>query len=148
MLNIKASRPSAAPALGVDAPRPGRVATLVVGDLISFLVFTTQGLSAHAEAETAGKIAVTAAPFIIGWFVAAPFLGAFGRRGSAATTRPRVLLGHTCAAWVAAWILALLLRRLVFGGGITPAFALVALLVNALFLLLWRGVVSSLLWRR
>ena len=133
--------------IGDGAPNMGRVAALVAGDLIVLLFFAASGRSTHGETQNLGAIVLTAAPFVIGWFLAATLLRAFGDRGSAATTRPVPLLQRTAPAWLLGWGVALILRALVFRGGITPAFAIVALLVNAVLLLGWRGVASAIFWR-
>jgi len=148
MLNTNTSASRTATAADASLPRWSRVAALAVGDLIAFLLFAIIGLTNHKEAVSLSSVAVTAAPFIIAWFVISPFLGAFGRQGSAATTRPVPLLQRTAVAWIVAWAVALLLRRFVFRDDILPAFIVVALLVNAVLLLGWRGAVSALFWRR
>lgn len=135
-----ATRPS-------DAPRLGRVAVLAAGDVIAFFLFARAGHAQHHETIAFASIAATAAPFVVAWLVAAPWLGAFGRAGSARTTRPRRLLTRTALAWVVAWPLALLLRAFWMHEGIPPAFDVIALVVNALLLLGWRGVAAWLLWR-
>ena len=131
-----------------DAPRLGRVAVLVAGDILAFLLFAVAGHGQHHETITLGRIVATAAPFVVAWLVSAPWLGAFGRLGSAATTRPRHLLQRTAIAWIVAWPLALILRAFWMRAGIPPAFALIALVANAVLLLGWRGVASWLLWRQ
>ena len=130
-----------------DAPRVGRVAVLVAGDIIAFLLFARAGHAQHHETTALGSIVTTAVPFVVAWLVSAPWLGAFGRLGSAATTRPRHLLKRTAIAWIVAWPLALLLRAFWMRAGIPPAFDLIALVANAVLLLGWRGVASWLLWR-
>ncbi len=146
MLRTQTARAGAAPATK-DVPNWSRVAALAAGDLIIFLVFTIQGLSTHGETITAAAVIATAAPFIISWFVIAPFVGAFGRRGSAPSTRPAPLVQQAAISWLVAWAVALLLRYAVFHGGITPAFAIVALLFNGVLLLGWRAAISYALWR-
>lgn len=146
---INASTPIAGvAALDATAPRQGRLTALIVGDVISFLVFTAVGLSNHKETVSPQSIVAIAVPFLIGWFVVAPFFGAFGRRASAATTRPIPLLPRTALSWVVAWPVALLLRHFIFGADVPPIFAIVALLVNLVFLLGWRGVASTVFFRR
>lgn len=141
--------PSAASSRSVsDAPRADRVALLAIGDLIALLLFATIGRANHHESQSIGAIITTAAPFVIAWFICAPWLGAFGRTGSAATTQPRPLLTRTAIAWVVAWPVAFILRGLVFHGDITLAFIIVAFVFNAIFLLGWRGIASFALWRR
>ena len=135
------------PARPADAPRVGRVAVLVAGDIIAFLLFARAGHAQHHEATALGSLVVTAAPFVVAWLVCAPWLGAFGRLGSAATTQPRHLLKRTAIAWIVAWPLALILRAVWMRAGIPPVFDLIALVANAVLLLGWRGVASWLLWR-
>ncbi len=148
MINAS-THPGGTTALQDDtAPRPNRLAALVAGDVISFLVFTAVGLNSHKETVSPASVVAIAAPFLIGWFVVAPFFGAFGRRASAATTRPVPLLPRTELSWVVAWPVALLLRKIAFHGDITAAFAIVAFIFNTLFLLGWRGVTSAVFWRR
>ncbi len=150
MINANASKHPAGAAAAPDAtmPRPNRLAVLVAGDVVSFLVFTAVGLNSHKETVSPASVVAIAAPFIVGWFIVAPFLGAFGRRASAATTRPIPLLPRTALSWVVAWPVALLLRAAVFHGDITAAFAIVAFIFNTLFLLGWRGVASFAFWKR
>jgi len=136
------------PAQPPDAPRFGRVAVLVVGDIIAFLLFARAGHTQHHETTALGSLVATAAPFVVAWLVSAPWLGAFGRLGSAATTRPRHLLKRTAIAWIVAWPLALILRAFWMRAGIPPVFDLIALVANAVLLLGWRGVASWLLWRQ
>lgn len=148
MLKAGSRDAGTAPAKAQDTPRLGRVALLAAGDVIIFLLFAALGRSQHHETQTVGTIANTAAPFIVGWLITAPWCGAFGFRGSAATTRPARLLRRTAPAWVAAWVVGLALRALVWRRDIPPTFDLIALLFNAVLLLGWRGAVSALFWRR
>jgi len=117
-----------------------RAAGLAVGDAVVFLVFASVGRASHSEAAglgALGDVARTAAPFAIAWFVAAPFLGAYRR---SATATPGAMLRRTELAWLAAWPLALVLRWAFTGHAPPPAFALITLATNALFLGMWRGV--------
>lgn len=118
---------------------PWRVAALVIGDAASFLLFAAAGRRTHAEASgisAIGQIAETALPFALGWFAVSPFAGVFRRL----TTRgPLRMLLRTEAAWLIAWPLTLLLRWAIAPDHNVPlSFALVILLVNALFLGAWR----------
>ena len=57
-----------------------RIAILAAGDLVAFNIVTTIGLLSHGELtglDTLGQVAIVAAPFAIGWFLIAPFAGAF-----------------------------------------------------------------------
>ncbi len=117
-----------------------RVAGLVVGDAVVFLIFASVGRASHSEAAglgALGEVARTAAPFAIAWFAVAPFLGAYRR---SATATPGVMLRRTELAWLAAWPVALLLRWAFTSQAPPPAFALITLITNALFLGVWRGL--------
>src|SRR5207244_4243693 len=100
MLNRSTAPGEPASARPADAPRFGRVALLVVGDIGAFLLFARAGHAQHHETAALASIVATAAPFAVAWLVCAPWLGAFGRLGSAATTRPRHLLMRTAVAWI------------------------------------------------
>lgn len=117
-----------------------RLAGLVAGDAVAFLVFAGLGRGQHHEATglgALGEVALTALPFALGWFVVAPLVGAYRRT---VTTQPRAMLGRTALAWLAAWPVALLLRW-AFTGRVPPvSFALVALIANTIILSLWRGI--------
>ena len=120
----------------------GRTVALVAGDVVSFLVFAAVGRGSHGEASGFGaiaQVAVTALPFAVGWFAVSPFVGAFRRR---LTDTPLRMLARTELAWLAAWPVAMLLRRIFVNDGIAPSrflvFALVVLVTNAIILGLWR----------
>lgn len=122
---------------------PWRVAALVVGDAVSFLVFAGIGRNQHGETSGLGallEIALTAAPFALGWFLVSPWLGAFRRK---LTTGVGRMLARTELAWLAAFPVALVLRLVLdpqhLSLGQIAAFAAVILCVNALFLGVWRG---------
>ena len=69
-----------------------RIATLVIGDALAFLVFAAIGRSSHGEATGLAaipQIALTAAPFAAAWFIVAPFAGAYRRELGAAKVATR-----------------------------------------------------------
>ncbi len=112
---------------------------LVGGDIVSFIVFAIIGRSSHGEAAGLAamvEVLKTAAPFLLGWFLVAPWLKAYrppeGQTGA--------FLRSTALAWLVAWPLALLLRALFLQRGIPVSFALVTLISNLVLLLGWRGV--------
>jgi hypothetical protein len=139
----------------IDHPKPGtillnirRSALLAAGDALAFLVFATIGRASHSEAaglDAIMQVAETAAPFAIGWFVVAPFAGAFK---PPVVGQPRQMLPRTALAWLLAWPLGLLLRALIRQTSIPLSFAIVTLITNMLILLGWRAVFAWLTSRR
>jgi hypothetical protein len=117
------------------------VAALIVGDALSFLVFTVSGRTSHNEAAgfaAAGQILATAFPFALAWFLVSPFAGAFRRK---LVGDPRAMLFRTEFAWLCSYPVALVLRVIFSKDHQMPVtFAIVILLANALFLGLWRTV--------
>lgn len=134
----------------VDQPRrAARLATLIAGDAISFVVFATVGRHSHNEAAGLSAIRVTlatAAPFAAGWFAISPWLGAFKRT---ATSGVRAMLTRTELAWLCAWP-ATVLFRWAFGPDhkMPISFAIVILIANAVFLGVWRSLFALIAGRR
>jgi hypothetical protein len=124
-----------------------RVATLVAGDLIAFNIVTSIGLLSHGELtglDALGQVVIVAAPFAIGWFLIAPFAGAFRAdiAGQARRILPRAGL-----AWLIALPIGLLLWSLIRQKPVQPAFAVVTFITNLVVLLGWRGVFAWLIAR-
>ena len=116
-----------------------RIATLVVGDALTFLIFAAIGRSSHGEATGLAaipQIALTAAPFAAAWFIVAPFAGAYRRE---LTAQPRKMAIRTILAWVLSWPVAMALRGIFVDHAVPPiSFALITLIFNTFILLLWR----------
>ncbi len=116
-----------------------RTVILVFGDVIVFLVFAAIGRRSHGEEaglSAALQIATTAVPFLLGWFLVAPLIGAFRRNIMA---DPLKMARRTALAWLAAWPVAMLIRGLLVDHGVPPwTFWLVAFLSNIIFLQIWR----------
>ncbi|MGH2480813.1 MAG: DUF3054 domain-containing protein [Ktedonobacteraceae bacterium] len=123
-----------------------RIAMLAVGDAIVFLIFAAIGRNSHGEASGLAaipQIVLTAAPFAIGWFIVAPFIGVF-RRGLA--DEPKAMAKRTALAWLLAWPVGLLLRWFFVDRLKNPptsaadftSFAIVTLFFNMVVLLVWR----------
>jgi hypothetical protein len=118
-----------------------RVLVLIGGDLLALLLFVWIGRDRHSLSTADIRAGlVTAAPFVMSWFLITPWFGLF-QAGVSQNWRklvPRLLL-----AWVIiGGPLALVLRALFLGrsipGGILPTFAAVTLTVTTLFTLIWR----------
>jgi hypothetical protein len=115
------------------------VIMLVIGDLICFLIFSALGRNQHREPSgftAILQIILTALPFAAGWFLVSPFVGAFRHKILA---KPGAMVIRTALAWLLAWPVAMLLRRIFVDHGIPPlSFAIIVLLFNMLLLLIWR----------
>ncbi len=121
-----------------EMPNAGRITTLVAGDALAFLIFATIGRGNHGEATGLAalpEVVITAAPFAIGWFIVAPFVGAFRRK---LVTQPRTMATRTALAWALSWPIGLGLRWLFKGYPPPPSFAIVTLIANLVILLVWR----------
>jgi hypothetical protein len=124
-----------------------QIATLVAGDLVAFNVVTAIGLLSHGELtslDSLGQVALVAAPFALGWFLIAPFAGAF--RADVAG-QPRRVLPRAALAWLIALPIGLLLWSLIRQKQIQPAFAVVTFITNLVVLLGWRGMFAWLAGR-
>lgn len=113
--------------------------SLAVGDVGSILLFLLSGLLQHnslARLADLGYVADTAAPFLLGWLVAAPMVGAYAVSG--ADARASVL--RAVGAWIPAALVGQALRTTaLFHGGTSPAFVAVSLVVGGGLLGVWRA---------
>ena len=135
----------AAPSAAIDASKPRnkkefqRLWTLAIGDVLAFLIFAVIGTYSHKGLTAIGQIIWTALPFILSWFLIAPFLGAFRRE---LMIQPKEIALRTLWAWLVAWPLGVALHFVFDWHAIslvsTLSFALVTLISNTIFLLLWR----------
>lgn len=118
---------------------PWRIPVLIIGDALSFLVFTGVGRNTHGEASglaALGQVAMTALPFALAWFLVSPWVGAYRR---SATDTVRRMLTRTELSWLATYPAALILRVIIAPDHQMPlTFAIVILLANAVFLGVWR----------
>jgi Protein of unknown function (DUF3054) len=131
-LTDRSQRTSATPGLR-------RTGALVAGDLVAFHVVTAIGLLSHGELTglgALGEVVWIATPFAAGWFVVAPFLGAYKAEVVAA---PRRALPRVALAWLIALPIGLLLWSIVRQKTVQPAFAIVTFVTNLIVLLGWRG---------
>lgn len=119
-------------------PMSSRAALLLLGDVVVLVLFAITGRRTHEEAAglaAAGAVLTTAAPFIVGWLVAALALGAwrFERTATLASA-----VRWTLLVWVIAAPLALVLRAVVIGRVSPLSFYVVASTVPLVMLLGWR----------
>lgn len=119
--------------------------SLLGGDVLVIALFVTAGSLNHGISPLSEPLAVaeTVAPFLVGWFVAAPLVRVH-ERGAVATPRRAARLA--AGAWLGAANVGLLLRGSpYFTGGTTWPFPLVMTGVGLLSLVSWRVVAGRLL---
>src|SRR5690242_18593118 len=83
---------------------------LVFGDVVAFLAFAAIGRGTHNEPiglAAIPEIILTAAPFALGWFIIAPFAGAYRPD---IVREPAAMAKRTALAWAFSWPVALALR--------------------------------------
>jgi len=124
-----------------DRRLDGRTAPLAVGDLIVLALVFGAGTVRHNGlayvVSNPGYLAATIAPFLIGWVVAAPLLGAYSP-GAAESTKAAVPLA--LRSWLLGDIVALGIRT-----GLNPASGLPPLSFVAVSL--GSGLLGLALWR-
>ncbi|AZH26435.1 DUF3054 domain-containing protein [Haloplanus aerogenes] len=123
-----------------DRRLDGRTAPLAIGDLLVVAVLFSGGTIHHNGisfvASNPGYLAVTIAPFLIGWVIAAPLLGAYSP-GAAESAKAAVPLA--LRSWILADAIALGIRATPFvHGGVQLSFVAISLGVGLLGLALWR----------
>lgn len=102
-------------------------------DLAMIVLFAAMGRASHDEGSAVGGTLLVAAPFLIGYVVAA-----------AVTRLDRTPLSITRAAltWFPAIVLGMLLRRFVFDRGTAVAFVIVAFVTTGVLIVGWRCLVA------
>lgn len=120
---------------------------LALGDVLVILAFIYAGSLRHESvafppAGVADLIALLAiaAPFLIGWVIAAPLIGAYSA-GAVESAKASVPL--TIRSWIPAAVIGLLLRATPWiEGGVALAFVAVMLVVGSVCLGVWRYVAA------
>lgn len=116
--------------------------SLAVGDFVVLLGFLFVGVLEHWPLDVIladPTIYVLAAgPFVLGWIVAAPLVGAYSPGASAAANSSIPL---AIRSWIPAAIIGFLVRVVALPGrGVEVSFALVILVGGAVVLGVWRFV--------
>ena len=110
---------------------------LFLGDVLVLALTTLVGFSFHGTLDTAsGRILTTFLPSLVAWLLVAPFLGAYDLD----RTLQFQQLWHPFWAMVLAAPMAALLRGLWLNAPIIPIFVIVLGGINALAMLIWRGL--------
>jgi hypothetical protein len=113
---------------------------LAVGDVLALAAVLTVGVVNHngvdyLSADPVGWL-LTLVPFLIGWAVAGPLVGAYSA-GAAESAKAAIPLA--VRAWIPGAAIGLLLRWTpVFEGGVEPVFAVIILVTGAVALGAWR----------
>jgi hypothetical protein len=118
-----------------------RVALLAGGDALALLLFASIGRANHAEGLTLAGVLSTAAPFLAGWFAAAPALGGYGRAAQGGDAGAAALAA--AKAWAVAAPAGLLVRTLSKGYLPDKAFVIVSLAATAVLLVGWRTALAA-----
>ena len=118
-----------------------RTISLVVGDILCFMIFVSLGSNAHGKGVNILYSLWLSIPFLAAWFLVSPFVGAF--RADIATS-PSKMLVRTLLCWVATWPVAMAFRWLMVER-LSPvpldsflSFATVVLIANTVLLIVWR----------
>lgn len=114
-----------------------RAALALALDLVLIVVFAIAGRRTHEEGSAIGGTLVVAAPFLIGYVVAA---------AAVRLDRSPASLRRAVPAWLGGIALGMLLRGTAFDRGTAASFVVVAFVATGVLLLGWR--VLALLARR
>jgi hypothetical protein len=118
----------------------GRAAPLAIGDVLALAVVFSGGTIHHNGiayvASNPGYLAATIAPFLIGWAIAAPLLGAYSP-GAAESAKAAVPLA--LRSWLLADAIALGIRATPFvHGGVQLSFVVISIGAGLVGLAIWR----------
>jgi hypothetical protein len=111
---------------------------LIIGDILAIALVTVIGFATHGETEASflPRMLTTFLPLLLGWFLAAPFLGLFRLE---ATSDPRQLW-RPMLAMILAGPLAVLLRAFLLNTVVIPIFGVVLSASAGLGMVVWRGI--------
>ena len=122
-----------------------RLEVLIAGDAAALLLFVAVGLASHEmNTNVLWNLVRIATPFLLGWFLVAPFTQAYDL---STVQQTGTFMRRSAITWLGGIGLGLLLRATLFREGFVPTFALVTLIVTGLFLLGWRSIFARLLSR-
>ena len=113
---------------------------IAVGDLLVLLAFLFVGALEHntlADLQSDPTLyPIIAGPFIVGWLLCAPLIGAYSPGGGSA---PNSSIPLAIRSWIPAVVVALVIRVVALPGrGADPVFAAVMLVGGSVVLAVWR----------
>jgi len=109
---------------------------LIAGDIAALAAFGVVGLTSHEDSITLTTFARAILPFPVAWLIVAPWTGAFSERA----VDGRYPIANVLMAWLAAGVLAMCERALVFDRELFTAFFAIGIMGGGLFLAAWRGL--------
>jgi len=111
---------------------------LILGDILSIAILTVIGFATHGEVGTSFilRMGITFFPLTFAWFMSAVWLGLFNEQIS---SNPK-MLWRILPAMILAAPLAVILRAALLHSAASPLFVLILGSMNALGLLIWRGI--------
>jgi hypothetical protein len=110
-----------------------RVAIAIVIDAALIVLFAALGRRTHDEGSAIAGTLVVAAPFLIGYAIAASALR---------LDRAPFRVSRGAAVWAGGILVGLVLRGTAFDRGLAPAFVVVAIVTTGALLLGWRLVLG------
>ena len=113
-----------------------RIAVVVLGDMVVFLAFVILGKAEHGV-SLSDALFRTALPFAVVWFVGSPWFGSY--RGSTLYSH-RTTMWKIPLVWLGCGVVAIFGRAFLISQAPMLVFVLIALLVQGIFLLVWRSV--------
>jgi hypothetical protein len=111
---------------------------LIIGDILTIAVLTVIGFATHGEvgASFVARMGATFFPLSFAWFLSAPWFELFDEQVS---SNPK-LLWRILPVMLLAAPLAVILRAALLHSAAQPFFALILGSMNALGMLIWRGI--------
>jgi hypothetical protein len=111
---------------------------LLCGDIAALTAFGMLGLASHEKSVDFATLARSLLPFLVSWLAVGTAAGAFSDRAVAG----RITAARLIGAWLAAGVVGLVARAVVFDRELFNAFFAIALVGNGLFLGAWRAIYS------
>ena len=110
--------------------------TIVIGDICVFMLFIVFGKSEHGVTLWQSFIR-TLLPFAIAWFSISPWLGSY--RASTLYSFRKIAF-KIPFTWILCGVFAVIARALITDSSFLITFAIVAILFQGLFLIIWRCI--------
>lgn len=118
-----------------------RVVGLVAGDVAALLLFAAIGRGNHGEGLFITDVLLTAAPFMLGWFLSSGVTGIFGDDARGSKAGPAAITA--AKGWALGMPTGLILRGISNGQVSPKSFAIVTMVATGVFLIGWRTWFAS-----